>query len=199
MCVCRKKKKGAGRRKKNKTIGSRVDQSRTDEIKRTPIKKKQKTEGVSEVSVEWLKASMPLMSWVWRRHTLRACIYALVSVSSTPARWFKYRTRATIPADMSSATATKTHPGYISAVLTLKQEKRWTGGREGRRGGEGRGRGGREKEGRPQIHENSAAHTPASAAKSWAGRQCVCVCVCMCVNSLVWTSLYHLSSQTPLL
>lgn len=121
---------------------------------------------------------------VCRRHSLRVCVYVLVSVSSMPAQWFKYSTWPTVPADINNAIATKTHLHYISAVLTLKPEKWWTEG--GRRGKERKGG----KRGRPRIHENSAAHTLASAAKSWAGQQCACVCVygsvCVRHSSVRW-------------
>lgn len=89
-----------------------------------------------------------------RRHSLRVCMCVLVRVSSMTARRFKYSTWATVPADINNAIATDSHLLHISTLLALEAA-----------GLGNRGRGGREK-GRPRIHENSAAHTPASAAKS---------------------------------
>lgn len=74
-----------------------------------------------------------------RRHTLRVCMYVLVSVSSMPAQWFKYSTRATVPADINNAIATKTNLRYISAVLTLKPEKCSEQREGGKRGEERKG------------------------------------------------------------
>lgn len=104
------------------------------------------------------------------------CELRASTAQHSTAHGFKYSSEA----DISGGGATVSRPRYISAVLTLKPERRRRTDREGRgrgrvrlgewegrrKGREERGRKGRAGEGSPDIRENSAAHTPATDAKS---------------------------------
>lgn len=99
---------------------------------------------------------MPVMSRALADVTRRMCAYCRAS-ASRQLGGLNIAERATVPADFNNAVASGRTIRAALAPRRLRNQRSAEQAEEEEEGG---------REGRPRIHENSAAHTLASAAKS---------------------------------